>query len=126
MYNPEKSRAEFDSLIEHELSKMNISATRDMLNRLAQRIEFMETRSSAAFPVLLPRFIPMLAPSIILLNALTELAAQTSEGEHGFSPLALEVTRGIPNNVTTQMDLSLWDTARLLQADEPSLDMFNA
>src|SRR5688572_6381454 len=126
MHKPEKARAEFDSLIEQELSKMNISATRDMLNRLAQRIEFMETRSSAAFPVLLPRFIPMLAPSIILLNALTELAAQTSEGEHGFSPLALEVTRGIPNNVTTQMDLSLWDTARMLQADKSSLDMFNA
>jgi phosphohistidine swiveling domain-containing protein len=33
------------------------------------------------------------------------------------SRLTLEVTRGLPHNVTTEMDLALWDTARAIQQD---------
>ncbi len=33
----------------------------------------------------------------------------------------MEVTRGIPNNPTTSMDLALWDTARVIRAEADAL-----
>jgi len=39
----------------------------------------------------------------------------------GSGDLALEVTRGLPNNVTTEMDLKLWETARIIRADNDAL-----
>jgi len=38
----------------------------------------------------------------------------------------LEVTRGLPENVTTEMDLALWDTARTLKSDPEARDVFTA
>ncbi|MCJ7659077.1 MAG: PEP-utilizing enzyme, partial [Anaerolineales bacterium] len=35
----------------------------------------------------------------------------------GSGDLALEITRGLPNNVTTEMDLALWETAQTIRAD---------
>ena len=40
--------------------------------------------------------------------------------------LALEITRGLPNNVTTQMDLDLWETARLIRSDSDALKLMTA
>lgn len=37
--------------------------------------------------------------------------------------LALEITRGLPNNVTTEMDLFLWDLAKQIRADDESLEV---
>lgn len=35
----------------------------------------------------------------------------------GSNQLALEITRGLPHNVTTEMDLALWETAQTIRAD---------
>ena len=43
-----------------------------------------------------------------------------------FETLYLEIARGLPNNVTTQMDLSLWQTAQTLQADAASAQLFES
>jgi phosphohistidine swiveling domain-containing protein len=40
------------------------------------------------------------------------------------SDLALMLTRGVPNNETTSMDLNLWQTARQIQQDDASLVAF--
>jgi pyruvate,water dikinase len=42
----------------------------------------------------------------------------------GSGNLALEITRGLPNNVTTEMDLILWDTARTIRTDTEALQHF--
>jgi pyruvate,water dikinase len=39
----------------------------------------------------------------------------------GSNQLALETTRGLPNNVTTEMDLALWETAKKIRSDSESL-----
>jgi pyruvate,water dikinase len=77
-----------------------------------------------AFPTLLPRFIPLFGPGIGMLNLLTRLTTDNAGTDHGLSMLALDVTRGLPNNVTTEMDLALWAAAKQIRADADSLNEF--
>ena len=126
MHNPEKARADFDGLIDRELSKAHVSVSGDVHERLVQRLDFMKARMTNAFPVLLPRFIPVLGPGMGMLNLLTLLTTENAGTDHGLSMLALDVTRGLPNNVTTEMDLALWATATAIRADAASLADFTS
>lgn len=126
VYNPEKARADFDNLIERELSKAQITVSGDVYERLRQRLDFMKVSMTNAFPVLLPRFIPVFGPAMGMLNLLTRLTADSAGTDHGLSMLALDVTRGVPNNVTTEMDLALWATATAIRADPASLVDFTS
>lgn len=76
-------------------------------------------------PPLLRRFVPMVGPSIAMLRVLTEIAEQADPAEHGVAALALEVTRGLPHNVTTEMDMALWSTAQAIRADASALERFS-
>jgi pyruvate,water dikinase len=98
----------------------------DKFTRLAQRLQFMQTNLSTTLYRLLPRFIPVLGPGVASLNLLTRLAGHESDlkTDHGFSATALEVTRGLPNNVTTEMDLALWQTANIIRQDPDSSGAF--
>lgn len=125
MYGPEQARARFQALIERELAVPPATPAEtpgDMRARLAARVQFLEERMTNAFPVFLPRFAPMMAPSITSLALLTELAAQADAGSHGIAPLVLEATRGLPHNVTTEMDLALWETAQRIRRDPGALE----
>lgn len=53
------------------------------------------------------------------IAGLVPLAVLSRFSHHltGSGDLALEITRGLPNNVTTKMDLILWKTARTIQSD---------
>jgi len=42
----------------------------------------------------------------------------------GEPQLYLEISRGLPNNVTTEMDLFLWETAQKIRADKASAERF--
>ena len=42
----------------------------------------------------------------------------------GDKQLSLEVMRGMPDNVTTEMDIALWKTAVRIRADLKSANMF--
>ncbi|MCP4143130.1 MAG: hypothetical protein GY755_23060 [Chloroflexi bacterium] len=44
--------------------------------------------------------------------------------EVGEPQLYLEISRGLPNNVTTEMDLYLWETAQKIRADKASAERF--
>jgi phosphohistidine swiveling domain-containing protein len=124
VHNPEKARADFDALIRQELDKTQLVVTGDIYERLTQRLAFMRTRMSNAFPTLLPRFIPLFGPGIGMLNLLTRLTTDNAGTDHGLSMLALDVMRGLPNNVTTEMDLALWAAAKQIRADADSMDEF--
>ncbi len=109
MLLPEVGRARFDKAIDSYLATAHIPPNPDPYARLAQIAAFLRNRIAGAFPFLLPRFIPLFGPSMAGLNALTHLSGDPS--------LALEVTRGLPRNVTTEMDLALWETAQTIRAD---------
>lgn len=125
-HNPEKARLKFDELINGYLDAARIPTTQDKFDQLANIVAFMRDRLANVFHFLLPKFIPMFAPSMAALNALAHITKQSDAGDHGFSMLLLETTRGLPKNVTTEMDLALWETARTIKADAGSLDLFNA
>jgi phosphohistidine swiveling domain-containing protein len=125
LHDPVKARTAFQGYIESQLVQPNITGE-DKFARLAQRLEFMQKHISTPLYRLLPRFIPLLGPSLASLNLLTHMAGEetASKTDHGFSATALEVTRGLPDNVTTEMDLALWNTAKAIRQDAASREMF--
>ena len=125
MHNPQKARAEFQSYIESQLVPPNITGE-DPFARLAQRLQFMQAHISTALYRLLPRFLPLLGPAVASLRLLTRLTGTEKDiqTDHGFSAAVLELTRGLPNNVTTEMDLALWRTANVIRQDQASYTTF--
>ena len=83
--------------------------------RLSARAKVIETLGDEALPTLLPLFAPVMAPTIMELSKLRDLAAKT--GLPHADALALAVMRGLPGNVTTQMELELADVAAVLKTD---------
>jgi phosphoenolpyruvate synthase/pyruvate phosphate dikinase len=66
----------------------------------------------------LPAFLkPYLLPAVIAgqaaLQTMYRQVAALPEGEQ----MVMALTRGLPHNVTTEMDLALWDTARSIKQD---------
>jgi len=118
MARPESARARFDADIESYIASAVIPSASNRFERLANIVAFMRDRIANVFSFLLPRFIPIMGPSMGSLALLTKLS--------GDANLALEVTRGLPNNVTTQMDLALWETAKAIHANNESNALFAA
>jgi pyruvate,water dikinase len=119
MLRPEKARADFDAAIEAYLAATHLATGTDRFERLMNVVTFMRERISSVFQYLLPRFIPTFGPGIASLNMLNE-----STGDD--RALLLEVTRALPQNVTTEMDLALWKAATEIRADVESVDVFRA
>ncbi len=57
----------------------------------------------------------------ISLEALTRMSSEVPQGP----ALVMDLTRGLSYNVTTEMDLALWETARVLRAEPEIADRFN-
>ena len=125
MHDPEKARDHFQEYIESQLVQPNVTG-KDKFTRLAQRLEYMQIHISTTLSRLLPRFIPVLGLAVASLNLLTRLTESDgkAQADHGFSATALEVTRALPNNVTTEMDLALWSTAKDIRHDADSFRAF--
>jgi phosphohistidine swiveling domain-containing protein len=124
MLRPARARARFDARLETYLKTIRIPAGADRFERLANFAAFMGAQGglAEALPTLLPRFIPVFAPAMASLNLISHLLPQEDSG--GFSSAALEVTRGLPRNVTTEMDLALWGTASAIRAAPQAAQAF--
>lgn len=66
-----------------------------------------------AFPYAIPEIVPAVAGGLIPFFLLNKISHSLT----GSNELCLQVTRGLPNNVTTEMDLELWHTAREIKSD---------
>ncbi len=115
----------FDAYIESQLIRPNITGD-DKFTRLAQRLQYLQENAAAGLFQMFPHFVPVLGPTMLSLALLTRVTRKDHQAEtdHGFSTVVLEVTRGLPNNVTTEMDLALWKTANNIRADSDSLKTF--
>ena len=75
-------------------------------------------------------FVSGVASGIASWNLLNSLAAGLPDDKAGSSAnwhdLVLEITRGMPNNPTSEMDLVLWQMARTVRQDAPSLQAMTA
>jgi pyruvate,water dikinase len=79
---------------------------------LTQLLEALDGAVRRAFPTLFKALLPAFVPGIGSFYRLLALAERLPGGE----TLALQVARGMPHNVTTEMDLALWAAARQVQA----------
>ncbi|MEZ4682238.1 MAG: PEP/pyruvate-binding domain-containing protein [Caldilineaceae bacterium] len=87
---------------------------------LSERVDLFEEIVSSSFPFAVPTLVPRIAPGMIAMNRLISLADQHLDQEAGHRR-ALEVARGLPHNVTTEMDLLLWHSAQAIRNDAASL-----
>ena len=118
--NPIAARRHLDRavtrLLDRVTTHMSEAAQADTpQGRLSARAKVIETLGDEALPTLLPLFAPVMAPTIMELSKLRDLAAKT--GLPHADALALAVMRGLPGNVTTQMELELADVAAVLKTD---------
>ncbi len=125
---PTRARDRFDAaivgLVAQARAREAAAATEpDPVRRLAARGRALRVGLSGAFPAVLPGAAPLVVPSVVMLRVISELTDPTPEG-HGVSPVVMEVTRGIPRNPTTEMDLALWEVAEAISADPESVAAF--
>ncbi len=125
-HHPEQARADFDRAIDQYLRTAGIAPAQNKFDRLANILAFVKDRVGTVFNFLLPKFISVFGPSMASLVLLDNLAGEHDQGDQGFSMSVLEVTRGLPQNVTTEMDLAMWETARAIKSDGEALDVFSA
>ncbi|MCU0490328.1 MAG: PEP-utilizing enzyme [Chloroflexaceae bacterium] len=118
LLNPTSARAAFDSVIDDYLSTARLAPAADRFGQLTNIVTFLRELTASAFPLLIPHFVPLIGPGMLSLALLHRLA-----GNQG--SLALEVTRGLPANVTTEMDLALWATATHIRDDAESAQVFD-
>ena len=127
---PLPARDRFDDDIDDLIAtarerEADAAAQAEPVARLAARARALRADLRGAFPTLLPDAAPLVAPAVVMLRVLSELTDATTDG-HGVSPLAMEVTRAIPRNPTTEMDLTLWAVAEAIRADPEATFAFQA
>ncbi|MEJ2011276.1 MAG: PEP/pyruvate-binding domain-containing protein, partial [Anaerolineales bacterium] len=75
---------------------------------------------------LFPYAIPEIASALIVGLAPLIPLSRISQRLTGSQDTALEITRGVSGNVTTDMDLALWQTSRAIKADPASQAAFQS
>ncbi len=110
-----------------ELAYRGIAATERRLRRTltlpanataTQRLDFVEQRVGQLF-LIMPRTIAYAIGGLLMLAASRRLLRDVAQpGE------LQEVLRGLPHNVTTEMDLKLWELTEEIRRDEASRAVF--
>jgi pyruvate,water dikinase len=92
---------------------------------LAERVACFETIIDSCFRFAVPTLVPRIGPGLVAMNRLIALADATFDRNGGGNHRrALEVARGLPHNVTTEMDLALWQTAQTIRQDAAAYAAF--
>ncbi len=104
-----------ETRIDEEIAGFSIIQDGTAQKRLKAVTQTIRTEFPNLFPFILPRFVPMIGPGMGALNLLNHLAGERRG-------LPLEITRALPGNVTTEMDLALWGTARTIRQDPESAE----
>ena len=114
---PESVAREVHSSVEASIAAVE-QRLRDA-HTLEERIEPCEWICyNALISYLLPRFIPVIMVGYVSLALLYRLASLLARPDNEISPqLVLDLTRSLPNNVTSEMDLELWMVAQALRQD---------
>ena len=118
--NPAAARRHLDRAVDRLLERISTQMAKAARadtpqGRLSARAKVIALMADEALPTLLPLFAPVILPTVLELMKLRDLAAKT--GLPDADALALAVMRGLPGNVTTQMELELSDVAATLKTD---------
>jgi rifampicin phosphotransferase len=132
LISPEKRRQYIVDNGERVLAKMrqvSQAVQGDRHARLLQRVDLLTDLAGEDLPRTLILFVSGVASGMAPFNLLNNLSKQLprnpqAAASRGWDDLALEVTRGLPHNPTTEMDLALWETAQSIRRDPASAQLF--
>jgi rifampicin phosphotransferase len=118
LIRPDTGRKIAQAKIHEAVARLEMRAAgfHTLAERLGLFDELVEILRNYMFGYLLP----CLGAGLGALSQLYQLAGPLPGGR----ALALEITRGLPHNVTTEMDLVLWQTARLIRGDAAAAAVF--
>ncbi|KAL9183935.1 hypothetical protein ACHAXT_002021 [Thalassiosira profunda] len=120
MLMPDTSRRWLVQRIDRHVHQIEKKA--EGVEGLAEVVAFQRETLSSFFPQIIPHAIPRMAAGMGPLAILTEMASSLPNGQD----LVLTITRGLPHNVTTEMDLKLWNVAKAIKEDPTSLKLFSS
>ncbi len=117
---------------EHLLAKMEFQVAKisgDRWDKLSQRAVLLPNFADKYLPRMLVLFVSGIAAGMASWNFLNILVRKSTDNMKGVSgtsiqDLLMQVTRGMPYNPTTEMDLSLWKMAKKIRHDTSSLQLF--
>jgi phosphohistidine swiveling domain-containing protein len=118
LFRPDAERDKVIRLLEGLLADLEASLAQT--SSLSERLALIRRTADQAFGVVLPQFVPRFGLSMAAYRLLAHLASALPDKEID----AQVMMRGVPHNVTTEMDLALWQTAGAIRADAASLNCF--
>jgi pyruvate,water dikinase len=126
---PEQGRGRGTRLMDETVlqAKTHSAVTGDTQELLAHRLEILHSARDIfpdfAIPQGLTPIVASMVPFFGIMRRFSEQAAE-SLGDPSLAQAYLEIARGLPHNVTTEMDLALWGVAQTILADPDSSKMF--
>jgi pyruvate,water dikinase len=130
--SPQKRREDILEHGEYALKYMKLRCTEikgDRWQKLAQQADLLPNFVAERFSSTLLLFVSGVASGMISWNVLNMLAGDAAKGAPSSTSdelrdLVLQVTRGMPYNPTTEMDLALWDMAKKIRRDPAAWQVF--
>jgi len=120
MMFPDRSREQLFDMMERRVASVEEKAK--TVTNLADLVDFKQEVLSTFFPAVVPQIIPRMGSAMGPLLLLKKLASSIPDG----NDLVLTVTRGLPHNVTSEMDLKLWEVANAIRGDAESVAAFRS
>lgn len=112
---PDRSRKEAQQGIEDAVARFEARAA--TAHTLSARLNLLYEITGSVRWFMLVLLLPRFAPGMASLYQLYRVADPLPQGRE----MALEITRGLPHNVTTEMDLALWRVAQRIRGDAQAL-----
>ena len=111
------------------MEKKAQSINGDRWQKLERQADLLKDFGSARFPYTFLLFVSGVAAGMAswnFLNMLVDGSAikQQETSQDKSHDLVLQVTRGMPHNPTTEMDLMLWNMAKTIRDDQESFQLF--
>ena len=112
-----------------QMRTRSAAVTGDRRARLLQRSCLIPDLADRQVASLFTLFVSGIASGMAPFNLLNHFANELprppgAAARPGWNDLALEVTRGLPHNPTTEMDLLLWETSKIIRSDPASAQLF--
>lgn len=127
--DPDGRRNQVQQQMEERISALQArsDAIEDSPDKLSQTLDLVRALSQVT-PFLVFNGLATIVAGLIPLVLLHRIASHLPKSERNTdtsrSNLAFEINRGLPHNVTTEMDLYLWETARVIKSDPASASAF--
>ena len=111
-----------ENLIQTEVER-NLLVAGERDQKLMARIKNLENMTPQTQRIF-PRLVSLVATGMAALNfsaqLIDKITTSSPDEKEENSRSYLELTRGLPHNVTTEMDLALWSTAQIIKSDPES------